>query len=54
MSLHKEALTKQEVEGLLLHGLKVGKPSQLSDAFLLGMRYEKKLTEQFIEETKEK
>lgn len=49
MSLHK-GLIKQEVEGLLLHGLTVGKPSQLSDAFVLGMRYEQKLTGQFIKE----
>ena len=32
--------TKQEVEGLLCHGLSVGKHSQVSDAFVLGMRHE--------------
>lgn len=42
MSMHKEVKSKQEVEGLLLHGMPVGKPSQLSDAFVLGMRYERK------------
>lgn len=43
MSLHKER-TKQEVEGLLKHGLAVGKPCQLSDAFVLGMRFEQSLS----------
>ena len=42
MSMHKEVKSKQEVEGLLLHGMPVGKPSQLSDAFVLGMRHERK------------
>lgn len=49
MSLHRE-LTKQEVEGLLLHKLKIGKPSQLSDAFVLGMRYEQTLQTTYISE----
>lgn len=40
MSMHKELKSKQEVEGLLLHGLSVAKPCQLSDAFILGMRFE--------------
>tara|TARA_Y100001960_G_scaffold147727_2_gene156272 strand:+ start:4113 stop:4787 length:675 start_codon:yes stop_codon:yes gene_type:complete len=38
--MHKEVKSKQEVEGLLAHGLPVGKPSQLSDAFILGMHWE--------------
>lgn len=49
MSLHAD-LTKQEVEGLLMHGFRVGSASQLSDAFVLGMRYEQKLTGKFIKE----
>ena len=40
MSMHKEVKSKQEVEGLLAHGLPVGKPSQLSDTFILGMHWE--------------
>ena len=42
MSMHKELKSKQEVEGLLLHKLSIGKPCQLSDAFILGMRFELK------------
>jgi predicted AAA+ superfamily ATPase len=49
MSLHSE-VTKQEVEGLLLHKLAVGKPSQLSDAFVLGMRFEQGLQTEYIKE----
>lgn len=37
-------MTKQEVEGLLAHGLPVGKASQLSDSFVLGMRFEQSLS----------
>lgn len=39
MSMHTTALTKDEEEGLRLHGLPVGQPSQLSDAFRLGMKW---------------
>lgn len=38
MSMHKEPLTEQEREGLIAAGLPVDKPSQLADAFRLGMR----------------
>jgi len=37
--------SKQEVEGLLAHKLPVGKASQLSDAFVLGMRFEQSLSQ---------
>ena len=39
MSMHKIPLTKIEREGLVNHGLPVGKPSQLSDAFLHGVKW---------------
>lgn len=37
--------SKQEVEGLLAHKLPVGKASQLSDTFVLGMRFEQSLSQ---------
>lgn len=39
MSMHKIPLTDLEREGLILHHLPVGTPSQLSDAFRLGMQW---------------
>ena len=39
MSMHTIALTDDEQEGLRTHGLPVGTPSQLSDAFRLGMKW---------------
>lgn len=39
MSMHKVPLTELEREGLILHHLPVGSPSQLSDAFRLGMSW---------------
>lgn len=39
MSMHKIPLTPLEEEGLRLHGLDIGTPSQLSDAFRLGMNW---------------
>lgn len=39
MSMHKVPLTKLEHEGLLAHHLCVGKPSQLSDCFRLGVAW---------------
>lgn len=49
MSLHKEQ-TNKEVAGLKLHRLPVGEASQLSDAFVLGMRYAASLSEESFEE----
>lgn len=39
MSMHKIPLTPIEESGLRAHGLDIGKPSQLSDAFRQGVRY---------------
>lgn len=39
MSMHKVPLSKLEEEGLKLHGLSVGKPNQLSDAFRQGVAW---------------
>lgn len=39
MSLHKQQLTVMEEEGLRAHGLTVGAPSQLSDAFRHGIAW---------------
>lgn len=39
MSMHKKPLTELEREGLLLHGLDIGKPSQLSDCFRHGIKF---------------
>ena len=39
MSMHKIPLTDVEESGLLAHGLDIGTPSQLSDAFRLGVRW---------------
>ena len=39
MSMHKMPLTDLEHAGLINHGLDVGKPSQLSDAFRHGMKW---------------
>ena len=40
MSMHKIPLTLDEREGLQLHGLDIGTPSQLSDVFRQGMAYQ--------------
>ncbi len=45
MSMHNKPLTDEERNGLRLHGLKMDKPSQLSDCFRLGMEYQKNLLE---------
>ncbi len=39
MSMHKKALTEVERSGLIAHGLTVGKPSQNSDCFRLGVAW---------------
>ena len=39
MSMHATVLTKDEEEGLQFHRLPIGTPSQLSDAFRLGMKW---------------
>lgn len=39
MSMHKTLLSAQEREGLISAGLPVDKPSQLADAFRLGMKH---------------
>lgn len=39
MSLHNKPLTDLEKTGLIKHGLPTDKPSQLSDAFRLGMEW---------------
>lgn len=40
MSMHKIPLTAGEEEGLRKHGLDIGTPSQLSDVFRLGMKWQ--------------
>lgn len=42
MSMHKQPLTEIEESGLKAHRLAVGTPSQLSDAFRLGIAWCKK------------
>ena len=42
MSMHKIPLTKIEEDGLQNHGLDIGKPSQLSDAFRQGVAWGQK------------
>lgn len=39
MSMHKIPLTDMEYNGLIAHGFDVHKPSQLSDAFRLGVAW---------------
>lgn len=39
MSMHKIPLSNLELSGLKAHGFDVGKPSQLSDAFRLGVAW---------------
>lgn len=39
MSMHKIELTEWEREGLELHRLPIGKPSQLSDTFRAGVQF---------------
>ena len=39
MSMHNIPLTELEEEGLKLHGLPISTPSQLADAFRLGMNW---------------
>ena len=39
MSMHKIPLTPVELAGLVAHGLDTGTPSQLSDAFRLGVAW---------------
>jgi hypothetical protein len=41
MSMHHEALTDLERTGLEVAGLPVDAPSQLSDAFRIGMRWQR-------------
>lgn len=41
MSLHNKPFTDLEKNGLIEHGLPTDKPSQLSDAFRLGMEWQK-------------
>ncbi len=40
MSMHKIPLTQHEEAGLRAHGLRVGRPSQLSDCFRQGMAWQ--------------
>jgi hypothetical protein len=42
MSMHKIPLNRTEEEGLRAHGLDIGTPSQLSDAFRLGVAWGQK------------
>lgn len=46
MSMHKLPLSPHQEAGLRSHGLPVGTPSQLSDAFLLGMAWAAPTTEE--------
>lgn len=39
MSMHKKPLTPVEHDGLTAHGLDIGTPSQLSDAFRQGVAW---------------
>ena len=39
MSMHLKPMTQEEESGLRAHGLPVGTPSQLADAFRLGMAW---------------
>lgn len=39
MSMHLKPMTPEEESGLQAHGLPVGKPSQLADAFRLGVAW---------------
>lgn len=39
MSMHRKPLTPLEESGLRAHGLDIGTPSQLSDAFRQGVRW---------------
>lgn len=41
MSLHKKPLMPHEETALVSHGLPVGQPSQLADAFRMGMEAER-------------
>lgn len=45
MSMHKVELSSYVKEGLINHGLPVGSPSQLADAFRLGVAWEQKRLE---------
>lgn len=47
MGLHKQKRTHEELCGLDAHGLPLDGPSQLSDAFLLGMRYARQVALEF-------
>lgn len=50
MSLHKTPLTNDEREGLILHNLSITNPSQLTDSFRLGMKWQqKKMAEAQVE-----
>lgn len=42
MSMHKIPLTQTEEAGLIAHGLDIGTPSQLSDAFRQGVAWGQK------------
>ncbi len=54
MSLHNVELTPAEEAGLSQHRLPIGKPSQLSDCFRIGMAYSDKIHEAEIAELKAK
>lgn len=41
MSMHKKPLLPHEETALMSHGLPVGQPSQLADAFRMGMEAER-------------
>ncbi|AUR89097.1 hypothetical protein NVP1121O_069 [Vibrio phage 1.121.O._10N.286.46.C4] len=49
MSMHKQPLTDCEKVGLELHRLPVGTPSQLADAFRLGIAWAKRYEEEYKE-----
>lgn len=48
MSMHKVPLTAIEEEGLRLHGLVIGTPSQLSDCFRHGMKWQAEQSQRWI------
>lgn len=48
MSMHKIELTEWEREGLELHRLPIGKPSQLSDTFRAGVQFATRKTNETI------
>ena len=48
--MHKKPLTELERQGLRLHGLDIGTPSQLSDCFRLGVAWASEQLEQKLAE----